>query len=182
LAGGVDQTPQDAERLQQLQSYLLRDFVESLFGLTDTLRQSVRSPRSFELALVGDFSPVSLAEQVAQAFHAGRRSPTAAAFQFTELLRVVVDLPLEGQEPLSPRERDALEEIRTNGIARLLAIVRAAVGRGDFHRACCDGDFSRYVAASLPPRLVKEWTGLIQADGAIAAASPNSPPSENAFS
>ena len=105
VTGGHSPTPEEAERLRQLQSYLLRDFVESLFGLAETLRQSMRSPRAFEQALVGDFSPVSLAEQVLQAFRAGRRSPTAAAFQFVELIQVVAGLQLEGEEPLSQGEQ-----------------------------------------------------------------------------
>ena len=132
LIGVVPPTLQETERLRQLQSYLLRDFVESLFGLADTLRQSIRSPRSFEQALVGDFSPVSLAEQVVQAFRAGRRSPTSAAFQFIELIRVVAELHLEGEEPLSQGEREALEEVRVSGIARLLALARGTRGTGGF--------------------------------------------------
>jgi hypothetical protein len=157
LTGRQAPTPQESERLRQFQSYLVRDFVESLFGLASILRQSLRSPRSFEQALVGDFSPVSLAEQVLQAFRAGRRSPTAAAFQFVELLRVVADLPLEGEEILSPGEREAMEEVRGRGLVRLLTIVGSAGEREDFRRACDDGDFSRYVIASLPAALARQW-------------------------
>ena len=69
--------------------------------------------------------------QVAQAFRAGRRSPTAAAFQFVELIRIVAELPLEGEEPLSPGEREVLEDIRTNGILRLLGLAKRAVERED---------------------------------------------------
>ena len=167
-------TLQETERLRQLQSYLIRDFVESLFGLADTLRQSIRTPRSFELALVGDFSPVSLAEQVMQAFRAGRRSPTAAAFQFIELIRVAAELHLEGEEPQSQGEREALEEVRVSGIARLFALASGAVEREDFRRSCCDTDFSRYVAASLPPRLAKQWADMVRGDATSLAESPSS--------
>jgi hypothetical protein len=161
LAGGLAPTPMENERLRQLQSYLLRDFVESMFGLADTLRQSMRSPRAFEQALLGDFSPVSLAEQVLQAFRAGRRSPTAAAFQFIELVRVVAELQLEGEEPLSQAEQEALDDARTRGINRLLALAGSAAEREDFRQACNDGDFSRYVAASLPPTLAGQWTSVV---------------------
>ena len=97
VAGGRPTTPPDSEPLRQLQSYLLRDFVESLYGLADTLRQSTRSPRAFEQALVGDFSPVSLAEQVLQASRTGRRSPTAAAFQFVSRSKWSAHTRLDGR-------------------------------------------------------------------------------------
>lgn len=179
LSGTQAPTPQDAGRLRQLQSYLLRDFVESLFGLADTLQQSMRSPRSFEQALVGDFSPVSLAEQVLQAFRAGRRSPTAAAFQFVELVRVVAGLQLEGEEPLAQTERLALDEVRARGVARLLTLAGSAGEREDFRRACSDGDFSRYVTASLLPPLAKQWVRSVLKDTTSAAATPTTTLTEN---
>ncbi len=171
LTGALAPTPQEAERLRQLQSYLLRDFVESLFGLAETLRQSMRSPRAFEQALVGDFSPVSLAEQVLQAFRAGRRSPTAAAFQFVELIQVVAGLQLEVQEGLPNRELEALEEVRARGLARLLALAMSAAERADFLQTCCDRDFSRYVAASLPTPVARQWARLVQNDTTIAGTT-----------
>lgn len=161
LNGGQSPTPEESERLRKLQSYLLRDFVESLFGLADMLQQSMRSPRAFEQALVGDFSPVSLAEEVLQAFRAGRRSPTAAAFQFVEVVRVVAGLRLESLEPLSPEERQALDEVRVRGLARLLALAGSACERKDFRHACSDSDFSRYVGASLPPPVANQWANML---------------------
>jgi hypothetical protein len=169
---GQAMTPLEAERLRQLQSYLLRDFVESLFGLANTLKLSMRSPRAFEQALVGDFSPVSLAEQVLQAFRSGRRSPTAAAFQFVELLGVVAGLQLEGEEPLTPGEREALDEVRTRGLDRLLALAGSAGARENFRQACGDGDFSRYVAASLPQPLAKQWTRTLLSAKPSATKTP----------
>ena len=159
--GGHSPTPEEAERLRKLQSYLLRDFVESLFGLVDMLRQSMRSPRAFELALIGDFSPVSLAEQILQAFRAGQRSPTAAAFQFVELLRVVAVLQPEEAEPLSLGEQQALEEVRARGLARLLSLVGSACERNSFRQSCSDSDFSRYVTASLLPPIAKQWASIV---------------------
>jgi hypothetical protein len=175
LTGVPAPTPQEAERLRQLQSYLLRDFVESLFGLAETLRQSMRSPRAFEQALVGDFSPASLAEQVLQSFRAGRRSPTAAAFQFVELIQVVAGLQLEGEEVLSEREQEALEEVRARGLVRLLAFAGSAGEREDFRQTCSDRDFSRYVTASLPLPLAKQWASIVLKDtSTVALTLPDS--------
>jgi hypothetical protein len=181
LASARATTSPNEERLRQLQSYLLRDFVESLYGLADTLRQSTRSPRAFEQAMVGDFSPVSLAEQVLQAFRAGRRSPTAAAFQFVELIRVAAELPLDGDEPLSAGEREGLEQVRARGVARLLALAGSAGDREDFHRACMDSDFRRYVEASLPGAEIARWAILVLKEPSAAEPptdlrAENSPP------
>ncbi len=149
--------------------------MESLFGLAETLRQSMRSPRAFEQALVGDFSPVSLAEQVLQAFRAGRRSPTAAAFQFVELIQVVAGLQLEGEEALSQGEREALEEVRARGLARLLSFAGSAGEREDFRQTCSDRDFSRYVTASLPLPLAKQWASIVLKDTSpVTATQPDS--------
>ncbi len=180
LTVAQDATPQEAERLRQLQSYLLRDFVESLFGLAETLRQSMRSARAFEQALVGDFSPVSLAEQVLQAFRSGRRSPTAAAFQFIELLQVVAGLQLVGTDVSLPGESETLEDVRARGLVRLLAVAEIAAERGDFRRACCDRDFSRYVAASLPAKLAQQWSRVIVKDAnTVSAFQPDAPAEES---
>jgi hypothetical protein len=161
LTGAHSFTPEETNRLSKLQSYILRDFVESLFGLTETLRQSMRSPRAFEQALAGDFSPVSLAEEILQAFRGGRRTPTAAAFQFIELLRVVSSLQLEGQEPLPVEEQQALEEVRARGLVRLFAFAGTACERKDFLHACNDSDFERHVAASLPLPVTKKWSNMV---------------------
>jgi hypothetical protein len=135
----------------------------------------MRSPRAFEQSLVGDFSPVSLAEQVLQAFRAGRRSPTAAAFQFVELIQVVAGLQFEGEDVGSQGEREALEEVRARGLARLLSLAGSATEREDFRQTCTDRDFSRYVTASLPLPLAKQWASIV-VNGAttVAVALPES--------
>lgn len=161
LTGTHAPTPQEAEHLRQLQSYLLRDFVESLYGLVETLRFSMRSTRAFEQALIGDFSPVSLAEQVLQAFRAGRRSPTAAAFQFVELIQVVAGLQFEAGEVLGQGEKEALDEVRVRCIHRLMALAGSAGEREDFRQTCRDRDFSRYVGASLSVPLAKQWEYIV---------------------
>lgn len=174
-------TLEEAKRLRQLQSYLLRDFVESLFGVAETLRQSMRSLRAFEQALVGEFSPVSLAEQVLQAFRAGRRSPTAAAFQLVELIQVVAKLHFDREEALSQSEREALEEVRARGLARLLDVARHAGKREDFRQTCNDRDFSRYVMASLPQPLAEKWSTIMRELPSTVGTTPTGVPSEDAL-
>ena len=164
MTGVPAPTSQEAERLRQLQSYILRDFVESLFGLAETLQYSMRSARAFEQALIGDFSPVSLAEQVLQSFRAGRRSPTAAAFQFVELIQVVAGLQFEGAEVQTQGERVALDEVRKRCIDRLFKLAGSAGDREDFRRTCRDRDFSRYVEASLAGPLVTQWSNIVLKD------------------
>jgi hypothetical protein len=180
-ASGHNPTPLETERLRKLQSYVLRDFVESLFGLADTLRQSMRSPRAFEQALVGDFSPISLAEQILQSFRSGQRSPTGTAFQFVELVRVVASLQLQGEEPLTWAEQQALYEVRARGLDRLLALAGAACERRDFRQACDDNDFSRYVAASLPLPIAKKWASMVLTATAHNSETQTSPCAETAL-
>jgi hypothetical protein len=153
-------TAQEAERLKQFQNYLLRDFVESLFGMEETLRQAMRSPRAFKQALVGDFSPGCLAEQVLQAFRSGRRSATAAAYQLVELIRVVASLDLPDQSLMPSEEREALEEVRARGIQRLLQTAAQAGSRPDFQDACNDTDFASYVRTCLPRPIADAWTDV----------------------
>jgi hypothetical protein len=168
--GGQPPPPVETERLRRLQSYLLRDFVESLFGLTDALRQATRSPRAFEQALVGDFSPASLADQILEALRTGRRSATAAAFQLVELLRVVSGLELEGEDALSAPEREAMEEVRGRAVSRLLRVAALAGAREDFRRAGGDRDFSSYAASSLPPPVFDQWSKAVLKDVATTTA------------
>ena len=154
--------PPDSEKQRKLQNYIIREFVESLFGLADTLRFSTRSPRAFDHALIGEFSPLSLAEQVLQAFLAGRRSPTAAAFQLVELIQVVANLKLEGKEIRNQGEIETLEEIRNRCVNRLLKIAKKASEQQIFRQTCLDQDFSSYVEASLGKYLAKKWEKIIE--------------------
>ena len=164
VTGAYSMTTQEIERLRQLQSYLLRDFVESLFGLADTLRLSMGSPRAFEQALIGDFSPVSLAETVLQAFRAGRRSSTATAFQFVELIQVVDSLQFDGEEFQLQVEREVFDEVRVRCINRLLGLAGIAAEREDFRQTCGHRDFSSYVKAVLTGPLAKQWSIIVLKD------------------
>jgi hypothetical protein len=131
---------------EDLQNYLIREFVESLYGLEDTLKAALYSPRSFEIALLGEFSPAALAERVLTALRAGRRSATASAFQFAELVRVTVGLPIGTSEA----DQKALAEVQKRGVERLLGFVAQASQVSSFSGALRDTHFAAYVRASLP--------------------------------
>jgi len=146
-----DGQPDDNESLRKLQNYVVREFVESLYGLNQTLRESCFSLRAAEQALLGEFSPVSLAEQVMQALNSGRRSPTAAAFQLVELIRVVTELKVIAA---------GFEDARNRAIDRLFVFAKQAAERPDFADVICDRDFAAFVQASLPASSAQRWASL----------------------
>ncbi len=141
VGAGADESPP-----ADLQNYLIREFVESLYGLEDTLKAALYSPRALETALLGEFSPAALAERVLTALRAGRRSATAAAFQFTELVRVVTGLPLGTSEA----DQTALAEVLERAVDRLTGLVSQAGNLPSFASAIRDPHFAAYVRASLP--------------------------------
>ena len=91
-------------------------------GFADTpvasyqVKKSGESPRAFEQALLGDFSPTRLAEEVLRAMRSGRRSPTATAFQLVELLHLVGQLEVTDGEPRqSPIHLESLRRLGHDG-------------------------------------------------------------------
>jgi hypothetical protein len=136
-----------------LQNYLIRDFVEGLFGLEDTLKAALYAPRALETALLGEFSPVALADHILTAFAEKRRSATAAAFQFAELLRVVVGLPVGTSEA----DHKALEEVVQRAANRLLTKVVKAAREPSFSTTLRNKHFISYVEASLPRGLAAQF-------------------------
>jgi hypothetical protein len=138
-----------------LQNYLIREFVESLYGLEDTLKTALYSPRALESALLGEFSPAALAERVLTALRSGRRSATAAAFQFAELVRVVVGLPTE----TSDADQTAIAEVIQRAVDRLLGFVGQAARMPAFASSLCDPHFAAYVRASLPREFAVRFLG-----------------------
>lgn len=141
--GGGDATSEGPPA--DLQNYLIREFVESLYGLEDTLQNALYSPRALETALVGEFSPAALAERVLTALRAGRRSATAAAFQFVELLRVVGGLSLEA----SDADPKVLDAVRQRCVDRLMGVVGQAALIPAFAGALRDPHVATFVKASL---------------------------------
>jgi hypothetical protein len=148
-AGGNEGPPAD------LQNYLIREFVESLYGLEDTLKTALYSPRALESALLGEFSPAALAERVLTALRSGRRSATAAAFQFAELVRVVAGLPTG----TSDADQTAIAEVLQRAVDRLLEFVEQAAQMPAFAGSLRDPHFAAYVRASLPREFTVRFLG-----------------------
>jgi hypothetical protein len=165
----------DNARLKQLQNYLVREFVESLFGMANILRDALRSPCAFQQALLGEFSPIRLAQEVLEAFRSGRRSPTAAAFQLVELLGVIVRLDLEDGKPQAD-ERKELEKVRERGVQQLLETTAKAAARMEFRTAVTQQPFSAFIRASLPSALARRWFDMMgQANGPAVEALATQP-------
>lgn len=71
----------------QIQSYVVREFVEALTGINKDLRAAAKASRAgMRLALLGSVSPTSLARRIMEAGRTGTRSPTASGFQLVEIL------------------------------------------------------------------------------------------------
>lgn len=81
--------PESGVDTSRIQSYQVREFVESLAGIRSDLRGASVSEAAMRLALSGPVSPVALARQIAAAVHDGRRSVTAGAFELVELIACV---------------------------------------------------------------------------------------------
>ncbi len=151
--------PADSERLRQLQNYIVREFVEGLYGLTRAVQEASFSPRAAEQALLGDLSPVSLAEQVVQALYAGRRSATAAAFQLVELIRVVGELSWAAHVEQSPEVGAAFELVRRRTLDRIFAMVQQITAKLSAIRD--DREFAAYVRSLLPAGLANRWMAVL---------------------
>lgn len=83
--GGEEQLPSEVDT-SRIQSYQVREFVESLDGLREDLRKAAGAERSMRLALLGPVSPVALGRMVRNEVRLGRRSPTAGGFELLELI------------------------------------------------------------------------------------------------
>lgn len=151
FASGADDSPP-----VDLQNYLIREFVESLFGLSATLRSAIYSHRALEITLLGEFSLIALADQVHIALKEGRRSPTAAAFQLSELLQVVVALPLESSED----DHKTLVNVQNRALERLLGLVSLAATMPSFAAVLRDPHFVSYVRASLPREIAAKFISI----------------------
>ena len=143
---------------RELQNYVVREFLEGLYGMEEVLRSSTSSPRIFEQALLGEFSPVSLATQTQLAFAGGRRTPTAMAFQMLELLRLVENLP----QPEDKTVPTWFASTRQRCIGQLLNIVEVASMRAEFRESCCAAAFQQLIQSVLKPMTAKRWLVAVQ--------------------
>ena len=102
--GGVDTS--------KIQSYQIREFVESLEGLREDLRLASASERTMKLALTGPVSPVALAGVVATHVAEGTRTPTAGGFQLVEILNCIDETStLPNAEAWGTYRQDATAEV-----------------------------------------------------------------------
>lgn len=152
LAKGVEAGTNEGPSAD-LQNYLIREFVESLYGLEETLKTALYSPRALETALLGEFSPAALAERVLTSLRAGRRSGTAAAFQLAELVRVVSGLPIT----TSDADQKSLADVSYCAVNRLLALVAQAAQVPSFSDTLRETHFAAFVRASLPRELAPRF-------------------------
>jgi hypothetical protein len=139
----------DAVHARQLQNYIIREFVESLYGISEILKNSDYSARAAEQAIFGDFSPISLAEQVLSALNSGRRSPTAAAFQLVELLKLLITLDWSSEKSIGTKSNSELASIQRRAINRLFSIIQAASAKQEFSDAILDRDFASFIRLTL---------------------------------
>lgn len=94
VKGGDDANPDSPSvvDVSQIQSYQIREFVESLDGIREDLKLASGSERTMKLALCGPVSPIALAFMVVNKVKEKKRTPMAAGFQLVELLACVMSL------------------------------------------------------------------------------------------
>jgi phosphatidylserine/phosphatidylglycerophosphate/cardiolipin synthase-like enzyme len=144
---------------RELQNYVVREFLEGLYGMEDVLRDSTASPRIFEQALLGEFSPVRLANETQRAFASGRRTATATGFQLVELLRLVENLAPRDQEKHEPNWFAATRE---RSLEQLLRIVGTAGVRAEFRESCDAPSFREFVQTVLKTETAARWWTAIE--------------------
>jgi hypothetical protein len=138
---------------RELQNYVVREFLEGLYGMTDLLQQSCGSERSFEQALLGEFSPVRLANETKRAFETGRRTATATAFQILELLHLI--------DTLSPDSNGSspawFHKVRNRAMDKLLLIAGEAAKSKAFAEQCKTASFRELTAQVLKATTAERW-------------------------
>ncbi len=139
---------------RELQNYVVREFLEGLYGMEDVLRDAAASPRMFEQALLGEFSPVRLATEIQSAMRNGRRTATAAGFQLVELIRLVDNLAARG-----PKQREPSWFASTRGrtLEQLMKVVASASGYDNFRDSCNTPPFREFVGGLLEPETAAKW-------------------------
>jgi hypothetical protein len=139
---------------RELQNYVMREFLEGLYGMKDLIRDAETGERMFEQALLGEFSPVRLATEVQRAFFAGRRTSVAAGFQLVELIQLTDSIEFRGNPgPLPPW----FSAIRERSLVQLMRIVCVASTRPDFRASCTSPTFRRLVNTLLSATTADQW-------------------------
>tara|TARA_R110002072_G_scaffold289831_1_gene457062 strand:- start:4403 stop:6526 length:2124 start_codon:yes stop_codon:yes gene_type:complete len=145
--------PQQAETqlsgvdTSQIQSYVMREFVEALSGLKEDLTAAARThPACMRLALLGSVSPVELARRVVDAVDGGQRTATAAGFQLVEILSCLDHV----------RDAETQDDHQSAWCELIADAVRQVSTKLDQLRESkqneLSSEFSRYERAILRPR------------------------------
>jgi hypothetical protein len=136
---GEDQDEPSGVDTSRIQSYLVREFVEALKGITDDLKAAAQAPKAcMRLALLGSVSPVALARRVLEAGESSQRTPTASGFQLVEILGC---LDAARGYPATGRLKDDWIELVDEAAGKVAGMLDSLLGRfpQDFSR-----DFQRY--------------------------------------
>jgi hypothetical protein len=139
---------------RELQNYVMREFLEGLYGMKDVLRSSASAPRVFEQALLGEFSPVRLGTEVQRAFFAGRRTCVATGFQLVELLQLIDSLEFRDNFRPVP---EWFNETRERSLEQLLRVVSVASDRPEFRETCLSLSFRGLVNKLLSAKTAGLW-------------------------
>lgn len=133
----------------RIQSYQIREFVEALQGIHDDLQSAAKGTETaMKLTVLGEVSPVALAQEVIRAVHGRTRSPTAAGFQLVEILACLAkaqrfDVPATRRDAWA----DCLKRARSDVEALLFELIEWNGGELKSQRA-----FHRYRTAILQPQ------------------------------
>jgi hypothetical protein len=144
---------------KELQNYVMREFLEGLYGMKDVISGATSAARVFEQALLGEFSPVRLGTEVQRAFFAGRRTCVATSFQFVELLQLVDNL--EFPDKLGPVPA-WFATTRERSLEHLIRIVGVASSRPDFRASCTSPTFRSLVNTILSAKTAVRWWAALQ--------------------
>jgi hypothetical protein len=143
---------------RELQNYVVREFLEGLYGMEEVLRDASASPRMFEQALLGEFSPLRLATEIQSAMRNGRRTATAAGFQLVELIRLV-----ERLEARNPKQREAwFASTREKTLEELMKVVSSASGVQNFLDNCNAPPFREFVRGVLGSETATKWWAAME--------------------
>jgi hypothetical protein len=144
---------------KELQNYVMREFLEGLYGMKDVISGATSAARVFEQALLGEFSPVRLGTEVQRAFFAGRRTCVATGFQFVELLQLIDNLEFPDKPGPVPAWFAATRE---RSLEQLIRIVGVASSRPDFRASCTSPTFRGLVNTILSAKTAARWWAAVR--------------------
>jgi hypothetical protein len=149
--------PAPFELERELQNYVVREFLEGLYGMADLLQHSAVAERTFEQAMLGEFSPVQLANEVKLSYAGRRRTPTATAFQLLELLRLIENLSPPATKPIP----SWFHSICERAIEKLLLIASEAAKFPEFREKCQATSFAELVSSVLKRDTAQRWMNAV---------------------